>query len=517
MTTVAEFATSTYTFPAIDSVSFTMPNGSKALVRVNRGSASGPVVFQVVVSTSQTFGPFLVGDVLNVFAQRGSCTYDVVDQEGDQYPYAAASLTASQVAATQALVSGDWKLNAITTLGDSRLAQCWYGAAPVTGQPRAAGYNFLPLARALSMGRIELRPECSFAVSGLRSDEYATEAKVSAALATDSFWLLTGGTMNDIDQRSDTEDYWSLYIKPAVDRWTATGRKAIIMTETGGTGMAGNAAKIKAIARYNSAVRRYCALRPSCCLLLDVSELARAPGSSMAFRANWSGDGVHVNLMQGSYQLAQALVALLDKWLPDQNFLPVTIDDAYANGAYQWAPNPLWVTTTGGTGGTGVTGTIPAGITGWAGDAVVTCAVSTAAGTYGNDLVLAFTASAAGVMRFTMDLTAVGVENAGDIFRLVAETEVDTGHAALSGLPQLRLQYSRDGVSGYSCAAELQGAGFGAMAAGKIGPVVLDTGDVTIPPGVRNWMSCDMQIRFNGAGSATVRVRRLGVVRVKAA
>lgn len=389
------------------------------------------------------------------------------------------------------VIGGKYRKSAVTTLGDSRLAQAWYGN-PVAGEPRAAGYNFLPLTRAISMGRLELRPECSFAVSGWRTDQYLASGLVAQALATDSYWLITGGVANDVDQRSDSEDYWTVYIKPVVEAWTATGRKAIIQTETGGTAMAGVAAKINAVNKYNAAVRRYCAENSGRVYLLDVAELARSSTASMAFKPDFTGDGIHINLMKGSYALAQKLVSIIGNQLPDQNYLPVVPDEVYANGAVQWFPNPLWLTTTGGNVGTRVTGTVPAGISSWVGDTSVSCAVSTVAGDYGNDLVLAFTASGAGVMRLSMDLTGVAAENAGDKFRLVCESEVDSGHANLSGLPQLHMQYSRGGVSSYSCAAELQAALFGAMPTGKIGPVVLDTGDITIPQGARNWLVADL-------------------------
>ena len=72
MTTVTGGTTAAYTFPASQTVLFTLDPSERAIVAVTR---SGLVIFGSNVSTNSTIGPFLTGDVMSITALTADVVY----------------------------------------------------------------------------------------------------------------------------------------------------------------------------------------------------------------------------------------------------------------------------------------------------------------------------------------------------------------------------------------------------------------------------------------------------------
>jgi len=399
--------------------------------------------------------------------------------------------------------------NQVATLGDSRLAQAFtaYGY-PVAGstlvrtrQPA----NFFHMGTA-QMGQ-RLRIVSPNAVSGLRSDQYMAATYTAPAFASSAHWLLTGGVVNDISQLGSGTDYFTAYIKPVCDAWIAQGRGVILMTETGSTSMASNTANLGAVYRYNRKVRQYCAETPNA-VVFDVQALALDPTQTLAFKANYSGDGTHINLLQGCVALGQAFANLMIPLVPPTSWLVQTAGETFARGGVQMLNNPLWQTTTGGATATGVSGTAPAGITNYFLATGHTLAISTAGGPVGNDLVLAITASQAGTTRVQFDIA--NVEAAGAIMDAGCIAVLAAGSSNYQATT-LHLESNRGGVTRYvEDMTPPPTAANGVLSSAAL-TLQLQTDPLPEDVTSRGWLTAYIRLTLAGAGSATVNIRQLGV------
>jgi hypothetical protein len=279
--------------------------------------------------------------------------------------------------------------------------------------------------------------------------------------------------------------------------------------------MAGTTAAVTAVNRYNRLVRLFAESNDRV-LIFDAAKVSRNPSAACGVRSTHSGDGTHINLYDGVLAQAQEFVSLMSPYLPRVDPLPDSVGEVYANGGWQWNPNPVFATTSGGATATNITGTVPGGVTGWGGDAsAIAIAVSTTAGTHGNDMVLTCTASAAGRRTLQMELTSIATEQPGDVFRALCEVSIDAGHSNLRGLPWAHIEANRGGTTYYSASAESVDNTHEEITGGAaIGPILLDTGPLVIPPGSRGWLMQIFRVAFSDAGSATVRVRRIAAIKV---
>jgi hypothetical protein len=338
------------------------------------------------------------------------------------------------------------------------------------------------------------------------------------------------GVVNDISF-DPTNTHWTTVIKPFLLDWLATGRKVILPTETGANGFASSGASyMGAVHRYNQQIRDFARTTPGV-YLFDAEALMMLHTSNMTINSAYSGDGTHINLMQGAYVLGRAFADLMSTLIPPCDNLVSTPDQVYANGGVQWFSNPLWLTTTGGTGAR-LSGSIPAGITGCGARAIDASATevsvttinavgSIVAGNYGNDYQLDITAGEAGWLNMQFDIS-VASEQPGDVFYANCEFDLASGHSnfAWAGL---YLDSQRGGVTQtsddafYGYDTTLASPGFrkgvnGKLAAGAYS-WVSQLSDITIASGSRNFLTMYARFYFQDAGSATIKMRRLGLWR----
>lgn len=399
----------------------------------------------------------------------------------------------------------DTSLNSIVVLGDSRPSQQFVDASTKLRKP---AYNPLTIASQKLGQRIRWY---NLAVSGLRSDQYLAASYFNAALATNAHWLMIWGIVNDVSQNGNAVDYWTAYVKPAALAWIAQGRRVILITEPGSNSLSGSAANVGAVAKYNRQIRQFCLEQPGA-VLIDVAATVMDPTATMTFKTSASGDGTHINLVAGAFLAGQEIANVLGALIPPYSGLVTTPGEIFANGGVQFFPNPTFQTTSGGTGGTGVTGTVPSGITSIILPASWTCTISTGAGSYGNDVTLAISAAASGIAKIQMDLSSV--ESAGDVMYANCEVDVSAGASRLQSaslmLESNRASVSQTGEDGY-CAV---GNGQWPSTAQT---VTLQTPDMTIAAGARGWLTAYLNAYFDAAGSATIKLRRMGVWRKQAA
>jgi hypothetical protein len=411
--------------------------------------------------------------------------------------------------ATRALrQSRGWEQNSIVLIGDSRLAQSYLAHGSTNIARNAA--NFVTTGLALCGQRVRIAAQ--LAVSGSTSAQYLAAGR-AAAFATGAKWALICGIVNDIDQSGPEPDYWNLHIKPFVAAWTAQGRQAILMTETGTSAMS-SASVRGAVHRYNAQIREFCR-SSSNAILFDAAAIVMLPDTAMTLNPAYSSDGVHINKMAGALALGQAFGALMERLAPANGGQVATPDQVFANGAVQWFSNPLWLNASGGSaGGPNVTwsGDVPAGITGSGSTAGATeMAGIVVAGPHGNDLRLDIETAQGGMVQLQLDLTAIGTENQGDRFYGNAEFELAEG-ASNFQWAGIYLESRRSGVT------RQVDDGVPAVGAGALPPGALrwisETDQLQIDAGTREWLTGYLRFYFSDAGSATIAVRRTGLFRV---
>ncbi|MDI4664727.1 SGNH/GDSL hydrolase family protein [Xanthobacter autotrophicus] len=399
--------------------------------------------------------------------------------------------------------------NSMVLMGDSRLAG--FFTDPST-KLRRSGANFLAMALRLSGQR--MRVERSFAVSGQRSDQYLTPENVVQALACNSYWLVIYGVANDIGTYGDAVDHFTANIKPVADAWTATGRGVILITETGANTYASSAANMGAVFRYNRQVRDYCRANRGA-ILFDAAAVVMDPSQPMALNPAHSGDGLHIGLMAGAHALGSKFADLIKQIAPPCDGLVYSAGQVFANGGAQLHPNPLWLTTTGGSGYSGggtsgtqyMTGTVPLGISKVTAPAGSSIVGSVVAGPYGNDLQLAITAGAAGEVRIVYDFPAEQ-EIVGETYYANCEYDVAAGATSFQ-IAGAYLEANRAGVTTVTQDGITDPSSV-ALPSGNY-TFVSETEGLTIASGARGWFSFRFVTYFSAAGSATLNLRRFGV------
>ena len=496
-------------------VSFTITAGGTVRTTSNGGSMTADVSsvqgesqrFYGPQTFRKTFGPYNSDATVTLTCTGGTISYDAT---------APLMATPAQAAAFPGLVSGAGNPYAITTMGDSRLAGALV-SENATNQTRFWGWHWLTVAQQLLGGRLQIPCTNLTATSGLRSDQFMTETRYQQALASNARWLMVGGVLNDVSQQGNgisPPDYFTSNIKPYLLRWLAMGRGVILMAETGAASINSDAGRAGACALYNTRIRQFAASNPNV-VIFDLPAAVNVPGSSFTLNSNYSGDGVHTNLVKGGQAAGLAFANLMSPLIPAEQILPSHAGESYANGQIWQTSNPLFITTTGGTlGSSGITasGGTPAGITNSATDAGITGTLTTSAGTYGNDLVLALTATAAG--SFTIYFNYANQPIVGDSYEAVGEIEIASGATNFAGA-WIKNEISVGGVALASMSA-LMDSTHGAMDSTAVVKGVHRTMPQAVPAGTYNYALATFHGQFTGAGSATVKLRRFSALRYPA-
>lgn len=386
--------------------------------------------------------------------------------------------------------------NAFAAFGDSRVATIYEDAA--TNKRVKSTRSFFNFANALMGQRMRLVGH--YAVSGNRSDEYLSTDKVDAALATNAGWFIIFGTVNDIAQLYLTP--FTDAIKPVCERIIGEGGKVILCTEPGAGNY--NSTQSAAVQLYNAQIRRYARERAGV-VLFDLAAVTVLPTATppVSFPAGYSIDGIHY-ITPATLAQGQAFAALMSPLVPANDHLIASAMENTTNGALQFLPNPLFLTTSGGTASSGGSGTIPAS---WVvgAETGITAASSVVATDYGNEVVLTITASKAGVARLSCNMDAL--EAVGDELYGMARVRVDAGHSNLATVMP-RLESSRTTTnSAFDLFGDLT---TGVLPAGAH-DFTVETAGLTILSGTRNYLNFQLRAQFVDAGSAVVRISRASV------
>lgn len=351
----------------------------------------------------------------------------IYDQNGT-LAFPAAALTADQAASVRA--SSDTSL---VVWGDSTAAMC---ATTVVSATVTANLGNAWASLGLAIARNPLDIVAVSGRSGLRLDQILPFFSVDVAPYAPAYVLVSMGT-NDLSQgRSATLALADL--ASAAQACFSIGSMPVLMTISSGESFSGGSQAVRdGWQQFNIGVRTLA--KSLKCPIVDLEAVYIDAASAVSAPLSGYTDGTVHPYNKGAVLWAKAM----QPWLSQ---LPKRALATYSRGgAYNAASNPLM----GGSGGTGngATGTIPAGCTvsKSGGMTVASSVIARTDGVPGNWWQSVFSGAANSdflSLILGAGLTLSGSQFAvGDVCRLVADIEIDTGHANLLGI-DLRLRFN---------------------------------------------------------------------------
>jgi len=330
--------------------------------------------------------------------------------------------------------------NTICLLGDSRIASQSAGTATFGSD------NFISQARAALGARFDVL--YNGATAGYRSDRYLLN--LPNAIQSVASWAMVFGIFNDLVAGYTDTQIWNGYdagsgyytsgMKAALDALVQAGKHVIVCTEYAG-GLSGtllNATQIAYLHRYNQRLREYAERQPGV-VLFDLARLAwdqTSTSSSIVLKSGYSSDGTHFGHL-ASIIIGLEFANLLTHLMPDvaDSFVAMSQQASpIANPGVNGLPNPLFLTTTGGTANTGISGTVPSGWTASrSGSATATISTAANADGAGNDLVVAATFTAAEEYIRLDAFPSTSGWATGDIFQAGVDIAVDAASSNFWG------------------------------------------------------------------------------------
>lgn len=396
--------------------------------------------------------------------------------------------------------------NSFAFLGDSRIAS-QFNDASSTAYPTSLAHMktntfFFNWANAFLGQR--MKTVYNGAVSGYRSDQYLTTARINDAIASGAKWLMIWGVVNDISQAGTTGDtaitIWTR-IKNAAQSALNAGMHVVLLTEPGANSYGGVTSSKAMTNQFNQYLREFADVTPGV-FCFDLANLIVDPTQvNITLRSTYSSDGTHPNSF-GAYYLGQAFANYITNFIPAINSQLFTASDISVNGNIQQIANPLFLTTTGGTSGAGITGSTPASfvssVTGGASATISTAADSSG---YGNAITIvgAFSASGDSVL-LKQDTTLANYTIPGDIVDSGVQIVINAGAVNLS---QAALTTNFGGTA--NPASDLFGT------ATVLPNVAMDLTlrgvPFTLPTGT-SWATWQVKFVGSGAGSFTAIIKR---------
>jgi len=468
--------------------------------------------------------PFLYDSVTNDIV-------GIVDPDGSEAQLLLVETGADGVArlddASRAALVNSLPINALgfSMIGDSRTADLMTGSGTNSRNWfnwACAYYKQTPLL----IGK--------YGVSGYRTDQYLTNGNFELALADSAKFLIFGlPAYNDVNQanagytdtfgRSITISNVAAYAADNIILYAkrAAGYKnVVILTEPGGSTL--NAAQCQAVHEFNRLIKERVREVPGA-VLYDPCPIIWNPTAStttIAFKTNYTSDGVHNQQMAARAVGADFAANVLPTLIPKVDTAPSNLSDSVANSTNQLYRNPLFNTLTGGTNGGNFTltsGSIPANMT-ISGTAagLLSLVITSAANTngFGNDVTFAFTSTGVVSGRIDLDLTTTDW-NLTDYLEGRIEVDVASGGSGINGVYAETMITTNIGTLDYW---SMQASAAGPMSTtGDAGLVLRTTrGMPYLGSSSKTSAKLRVWVAFSGAGSQTITLRRPGVYRYTA-
>lgn len=404
-------------------------------------------------------------------------------------------------------------------IGDSRTADLNVGAVEANG---LSGTHWFNWANALSGNRMRLGRVLG--VSGNRTDQYIN-ANLSAALASNSGWLVFGfPAVNDLSQStagytdsngvvvtsSNVASVAAGNIIAAALQALGQNKNVILTAEPGSTSL--TATNVQQKHEFNLRLRAFAEATPGVFFWSANSVLLNPTGSATldTFRTNVlrSGDQTHYSV-SGGKDAGAVFASFINDQIPYSDIGTHSLTDALTTNPRQLIQNALFSTLTGGTtNGTIVlsSGTVPSG---WKLSAAATTSVTITSASnangFGNDVTMAFTASAADTVTFESNAPSTSAWNLTDVFE--GGIECDVAASPSNAAVYWNTQIATDAGTNNSWALYPVSLGPYPTSAYSVRllskPMGVKSGSTT-----KSYISPRAQINFSAAGSITVTFRR---------
>lgn len=340
---------------------------------------------------------------------------------------AAATSAAAWAAAQGVLPTG--RAYRIAAIGDSRV-KALYQDGPTSPQISTSAMSPLNWANALLGQRFMIGDHWGV------SAETTTQmlARIDAAVASGAGILYIQGGVNDYSGGAAVPSVVANIITMA-EKGRAANMIVVIEAEVGSTSL--NPAAVAKLPEHNRLLRQYSDVTPGVFVhdARPVMLSKSAASNTVGFNATYAYDVTHAN-GRGSYQWGKSLAVLLGPLVAPRSspLINNPVDADPANGRWQLATNPTFITATGGTLANNATGAAPSSWSAGPESAGATCAVSMEANAIGNSTVFDCTFSTAGQLCRMAQGSALlpNVQN-GDVVQLVSDVEIVTP-GVLAGL-----------------------------------------------------------------------------------
>lgn len=402
-------------------------------------------------------------------------------------------------------------LNLFYLTGDSRNAQQSGTAAPNSNN--SAWHRFNVANQILGQRMTVLAND---AISGSIALNNLSDSVVQNVINSPAGWADHFGYINDLSNGVSANQIWYGYngwagCRAQYQKMLSAGLRLIISLEPGATSIAGSPTIMSELALLNSLILEFARTNPEI-VLIDMPSIMRDSTSALlSFKAGLSDDGTHYTVLGGEAQASNAqktgYADVLDSLVPRRpSGLCVSRQEVLSVGGQDLITNPLFTTLTGGTtsgAGTLTSGTVPSGYV-LNLPAGTSCAVTSAAGAYGNEITLALTAASPGTGRLQLDVTG---DNPGDTFFSAFGYDVANGSSNFEG-PWSFLQSNYTPTPRVAYDGWSTGTGKGAFPSTARMGRVSKTQPLTIPSGTRLWFTNYLQWNFTAAGSASITIRQ---------
>ena len=411
-------------------------------------------------------------------------------------------------------------LNKFSALGDSR-TQDIFVASPHIGKSSRSWLVWAMAYYKQSFSIVE-----GYGVSGYRSDQYLTNGAFELALADGSGTLVFGfPVINDIAQSTAgyTDTYGTaittanvvdqaiLRIVVKINAAVAAGKSVIVLAEPGGTSLV--AAQVALVHEFNRKYRDAIAAIKNVYWWNFNRIIWNATSSTtlIAFKANYSGDGTHMQQMAGRAMGKDFAANFLPSYIQKIDTANDNLSAQISNAVGQIYANPLLNVLTGGVTGSNITitsGTVPGSMTvagSVAGALFVVITSAANADELGNDVTFAFTASAATTAK--LDFTIPNAANLAltDFLECGVEYDVGAGSAA-----NIYSENQMNSNSGTANAYDMYSVSSGPTSGLADSGVVIRSARASFLAGSASigYQLFRLNLAFPASGTATITVRR---------
>lgn len=397
----------------------------------------------------------------------------------------------------------------IVLFGDSRTADCGYSDATTNVVTNLSWFDW----GQYHAGAAYVDVVANAGIGGNTTSQMLARVQSDVLAHNPDYCTLWGGTNDGLASTAAADAAFANMVS-IMEQLRRRGVHVFLISETTGAPPLRTTPFPAVVQYYNDKLRAYAASNKGVDYW-DFNSILTDPTNANGYsKSGWTRDGLHLGALSAS-TIGKLVVAPALQKIGRQNLavLPCSQVDSLGNNTYvtQALSNVMCINSTGGSNGSGHSGTLPSGWTSSGSHTVVHSVVARPDG-FGNNIQAAITAAAAGSYYLNSGIGAGRVVPGGK-YVIEGSFEID-GPVALYRFGVALQVYVGATLYKYGIGQQVQvptgSDGMIAVSNGVFRSRVVTVPDSITPTSQELSVSCG----FSGAGSATMRIGRLGVRRV---